>query len=239
MQQSDTITDLVTAINGAQLAMKPAVKDHVNPFHNSKYADLVSCWEALATFREWGITITQSPAEAPPGHIAIVTQLSHTPSGQWMRGEKLVLPLAQQTPQGVGSALSYGRRYSLSCLTGLVTELDDDGNAASGLGSPALAKSIAKPEMTPKPPASRAPLPSIDGPLPPTTAFAFGKHKGSALSDPAVPSAYLQWLFDSTTAKINFPDRQGFRVNDEALLAGLRLELDRRATGPVLFKEEA
>ena len=228
MQQSEQITDLITAINGAQLAMKPAAKDHVNPFFQSKYADLADCWEALVTFREWGITITQSPAEAPPGHIAIVTQLSHTPSGQWMRGDKLVLPLAQNTPQGVGSALTYGRRYSLGCLTGLVTELDDDGNAASGLGT------------TPTKPSPFEKVRSIaGGAQQPVNTLSFGKHKGLALTDPAVPASYLQWLFDSTTTKIDDPNRQGFRANAEALLAGLRIELDRRSTELELIEQEA
>ena len=233
MQQSEQITDLITAINGAQLAMKPAAKDHVNPFFQSKYADLADCWEALVTFREWGITITQSPAEAPPGHIAIVTQLSHTPSGQWMRGDKLVLPLAQNTPQGVGSALTYGRRYSLGCLTGLVTELDDDGNAASGLGTAPTA---------PTKPAPFEKIRSIAGGAQqntPVNTRSFGKHKGLALTDPAVPASYLQWLFDSTTTKIDDPNRQGFRANDEALLAGLRIELDRRSTELELIEQEA
>ena len=230
MQQSENITDLVTAINGAQLAMKPAAKDHVNLFFHSKYADLADCWEALSTFREWGITITQSPAEAPPGHIAIVTQLSHAPSGQWMRGDKLVLPLAQNTPQGVGSAITYGRRYSLGCLTGLVTELDDDGNAASGL------------DTAPTKPAPFEKIRSIAGGAQqntPVNTLSFGKHKGLALTDPTIPVSYLQWLFDSTTTKIDDPNRQGFRANDEALLAGLRIELDRRSTELELIEQEA
>lgn len=43
----------------------------------------------------------------------------------------LVMPLAKHDPQGVGSAITYARRYALGCMTGVVTEEDDDGNAAS------------------------------------------------------------------------------------------------------------
>ena len=127
--QSEQITELVAAIVKAQLAMVPAVKDHVNPYFKSKYADLPSCWEATAAFRENGIAITQSPMPAENGCIVLDTQLSHA-SGQWMRS-RLMLPVAKQDPQGYGSAITYARRYAIGCMCGIVTEEDDDGNAAS------------------------------------------------------------------------------------------------------------
>ena len=48
-------------------------------------------------------------------------------------GEKLEgsLPLSGSTPQELGSALTYMRRYLLGAMTGLVTDDDDDGAAAS------------------------------------------------------------------------------------------------------------
>lgn len=127
--QSEQINELVAAIVKAQLKMVPASKDHVNPYFKSKYADLPSCWESVACFREEGIAITQSPMEGPDGFIVLDTQLSHT-SGQWMRS-RLKIRVAKDDPQGYGSAITYARRYALGCMTGLVTEEDDDGNAAS------------------------------------------------------------------------------------------------------------
>lgn len=127
--QSEAINELVAAIVQAQLKMVPASKDHINPYFKSKYADLPSCWEAVACFREHGIAITQSPMEGPDGFIVLDTQLSHT-SGQWMRS-RLKIRVAKDDPQGYGSAITYARRYALGCMTGLVTEEDDDGNAAS------------------------------------------------------------------------------------------------------------
>jgi hypothetical protein len=41
------------------------------------------------------------------------------------------MPVAKEDPQGMGSAITYARRYALGCMTGLVTEEDDDGNNAS------------------------------------------------------------------------------------------------------------
>ena len=127
--QSEQINELIGAIVRAQVKMVPASKDHVNPYFKSKYADLPSCWEAVSCFRDEGIAITQSPMEGPEGFILLDTQLSHT-SGQWMRS-RLKIRVAKDDPQGYGSAITYARRYALGCMTGLVTEEDDDGNAAS------------------------------------------------------------------------------------------------------------
>lgn len=127
--QSEQINELAAAIVKAQLAIVPAVKDHVNPFFKSKYADLPSVWEAAVPFRDNGIAITQSPMDAPDEYIVLDTQLTHI-SGQWMRS-RLKIRVAKSDPQGYGSALTYARRYALGCMTGIVTEEDDDGNAAS------------------------------------------------------------------------------------------------------------
>lgn len=129
--QSESIANLAKAIIEAQKQLKPVKKDCDNPFFKSKYADLASVWEALKPFQDNGIAITQSPLPSQiDGTIALATQLTHV-SGEWMRST-LVLPLAKNDPQGAGSALTYARRYALGCMTGVVTEEDDDGNAASG-----------------------------------------------------------------------------------------------------------
>lgn len=133
--QSDTVTKINAAILAAQAEMKPVKKDRNNPFYNSKYADLPAVWESIEPFRKHGLTIVQMPVASEPHTIAIETRMTHT-SGEWY-ASTLVLPLAKNDPQGVGSALTYGRRYALGCMTGQVTEEDDDGNAASQPQTPA------------------------------------------------------------------------------------------------------
>jgi hypothetical protein len=126
MWQSSSIKELVTAIVKAQLAMKPAKRESSNPFFKSKYADLPECWEATHPFRENGIAIVQCPMPSDEKTIAIDTVMAHT-SGEWMRS-RLLMPIAKIDPQGAGSAITYGRRYALGCMTGLVTDEDNDGN---------------------------------------------------------------------------------------------------------------
>jgi hypothetical protein len=61
-------------------------------------------------------------------------------SGEYIQSDELTLPAYQTkgggvkefNAQGAGSAITYGRRYSLSAILGLASEDDDDGNHASG-----------------------------------------------------------------------------------------------------------
>jgi len=215
MEQSESIVNLATAIVGAQGSTQQAAKDSTNPFFSSRYTSLASCWEALAPWREWGIAITQSPAEAPAGYIALETQLTHGASGEWMRS-RLVLPLAQSTPQGAGSCLTYARRYALCAMTGLVSEEDDDGNAASHHAQKYT------PERSTEP--SRPALaPSLGVPT-----LQFGRHVGLALDDTTIPRGYLQWLLESTESKLDTAARAKFRAVDEQLIIDLKAEIRRR-----------
>ncbi len=51
-------------------------------------------------------------------------------SGEWMRTRLGLIPV-KDDPQGAGSAITYGRRYTLLGMCGVAPEEDDDGNAAS------------------------------------------------------------------------------------------------------------
>jgi UTP-glucose-1-phosphate uridylyltransferase len=51
-------------------------------------------------------------------------------SGQWISGDYPVL-VAKMDAQGLGSAITYARRYALQAMLGVAAE-DDDGEAAMG-----------------------------------------------------------------------------------------------------------
>lgn len=129
MQRSDSIGELATAIAKAQGQMRGALKDSANPFFKSKYADLASIWDAIREpFSVNGLAVLQFARSTPAG-VEVETTLVHE-SGELM-SETLAMPVAKQDAQGVGSAITYARRYGLAAIAGVAPD-DDDGNAASG-----------------------------------------------------------------------------------------------------------
>jgi len=142
MQKSESIGELAKALALAQGEIKGAVKDSENPFFKSKYADLASvrdaCQQALS---KNGLAIVQVPGTLITEHATIVsieTLLMHS-SGEWVSGDLSAIPV-KDDPQGLGSCITYLRRYALSAYTGVAPE-DDDGNAASqgnGQGRPTV-----------------------------------------------------------------------------------------------------
>ena len=123
------IKDLTAALVKVQAEIKPAAKKSENPFFHSKYADLAEVWNACRdALTKNGLAVIQTTSESMDG-IVVVTTLAHT-SGQWIRGKLLLKPV-KPDPQGIGSCITYGRRYALAAIVGVCTD-DDDGAAASG-----------------------------------------------------------------------------------------------------------
>lgn len=139
MNKSESIAKLAEALSKAQGAMRNALKDSSNPYFKSNYADLASvsdaCRKELAIN---GLAVSQLP-EMRGGRLVLSYILMHS-SGEWLCGEIEMNPV-KSDPQGIGSAITYARRYSLAAIVGIATE-DDDGNAASGNGgkAPAVTK---------------------------------------------------------------------------------------------------
>lgn len=130
MKMSEQINELADALAKAQGAIENASKDAQNPHFRSSYANLASVREAIrAPLSENGLAYTQL-VRTEQSKVQIETMLIHK-SGQYM-GETLDIPLAKQDAQSIGSATTYGRRYSLMALIGIAAEEDDDdGNVAT------------------------------------------------------------------------------------------------------------
>jgi hypothetical protein len=141
-QHSEDITKIAAALGSALPKMEAATKDSKNPHFNSKYADLSAVMDACKPhLAAQGIVVMQPPATTEDGGaVSVSTVLLHN-SGQWI-ASTLTLRPTKQDPQGMGSAITYARRYSLQSMLGIPAE-DDDGNAASGTGSKDAAKAVA------------------------------------------------------------------------------------------------
>jgi hypothetical protein len=130
-EQSHSLSALASALAKAQSEMSGASKDKVNPHFKSAYADLASVWDACrGPLSKNGLAVLQ-PASAQGPTVTVRTILVHS-SGEWIASD-LRMTAVQATPQGIGSCITYARRYALASLVGIAPE-DDDGNAASTNG---------------------------------------------------------------------------------------------------------
>lgn len=132
MTKQETIkpmhASIYAALAAAQMEMGKALKQSSNPHFRSKYADLGNVMDAcLPALNKHGIAVVQPVAEVD-GARFVKTVLFHE-TGESI--ETLVPLIVQKNDmQGLGSAITYARRYGLMCLAGIAPE-DDDGNAAA------------------------------------------------------------------------------------------------------------
>ena len=127
MEKSESIKNLAVALVAAQGELKVVEKGAENPFFKSKYADLPAIVkEYQRVFPKHGLSVVQIIEG-----MGLRTILMHI-SGEWLSCPPAVLNPVKNDPQGLGSAITYMRRYSLASVCGIVSsEDDDDGNHAS------------------------------------------------------------------------------------------------------------
>lgn len=127
LEFSSQINEIASALAKAQGELKNVVKDNINPFFKSKYADLGSildeCREPLS---KNGLAIIQMPC-TKEGKANLVTLLTHS-SGQWMRS-CIEVKATKDDIQGLGAGITYMRRYTLCAMVG-ITQEDDDAESA-------------------------------------------------------------------------------------------------------------
>jgi hypothetical protein len=131
MQKSDSIKNIAKALAAFQSEVKNPVNTADNPFFKSKYAPLQDILNLVRPLlSKHGLSVLQIPSG--DGEKIIITTLLMHESGEWIETCPLILKPDKPTAQGAGSAITYGRRYSLSAVLGISSEDDDDGNQASG-----------------------------------------------------------------------------------------------------------
>lgn len=127
-RRSEQIDLLASALSLAQGQIVNAVKDSKNPHFRSAYSSLSAIWNACRQpLSDGGLAVLQ-PVTASGKQMVITTILMHK-SGQWIE-QPMMLTSQQNTPQAIGSTITYGRRYALAAMVGVAPE-DDDGEAAT------------------------------------------------------------------------------------------------------------
>jgi ERF superfamily len=142
---------LADALAKAQAKISNPAKTALNPHFKSNYANLATGIDSIrAALGEQGIAFVQTTAMR--GEMMVLyTRLIHS-SGEWVGSEWPVAAYSKVSPQQMGSALTYARRYSLFSIVGIAGhDDDDDGNIAS---SPP-ARPATPPPPPPPPPGKR------------------------------------------------------------------------------------
>ena len=126
--QSEQINELAAALSKAQGVLRNAEKDGTNPHFRSKYATIESIWDAIRDpLTRNGLAVIQA-MQGSGESLSLITTLVHS-SGQWVRSE-IPLISGKPTPQALGSAVTYMRRYALAAIVGATSGEDDDANQA-------------------------------------------------------------------------------------------------------------
>tara|TARA_Y100000389_G_C17224432_1_gene394937 strand:+ start:192 stop:677 length:486 start_codon:yes stop_codon:yes gene_type:complete len=137
----------------AQAACDPVMKNSTNPHFKSRYADLSACIDACKkALHNYHFAVLQTNGHDQFGQY-VMTSLIHVSGEKFQSVVYLVLD--RQNMQGLGSAITYARRYGLLGLVGLAPE-DDDGHAAS---QPSVSMSSTPPQ---KPTPRSVPVPIGD-----------------------------------------------------------------------------
>ena len=221
--QSEKIDQLMGAMLKAQQALKPVKKNLVNPFFHSKYAGLGAVLDALEPYEDNGIVITAIPwgLTANGGALNLITQFTHAESEQFIRS-LTTMPIPKDDPQGVGSALSYARRYAATCMGNLAMDEDDDGTRAQhAMNTP----KDAMPAVAPSRPPDSQQGHDASAPL-----YPFKPWKGKPLT--MVPLKTLQSGLMFIQEGLNAPENAKYRERNERQILDIEAEISRREPNP-------
>jgi hypothetical protein len=135
MTSSETIGAIAPSLIKAQSRMQGISKEGTNPAFRSKYVTLDSILDALRpilTTNELMLTQGTTDTTVTDGKVVALTvesRIIHT-SGEWI-STTATIPVTKPDAHGLGSALTYGRRYSVSALLAISADEDDDANGAT------------------------------------------------------------------------------------------------------------
>jgi hypothetical protein len=131
MEKSESIKNIGIALIKFKKLVGKIPKSSKNPFYKSEYAELPDILDAVDPHLiECGLALTQWPA----GEHELTTLLIHE-SGEYIMETYKMTP-AKNDPQGIGSCITYQRRYAVGAVLSLNIDKDDDGNSASGKNEP-------------------------------------------------------------------------------------------------------
>lgn len=132
MNTSETTTNLLIALLKARKAFPKIKTDKVanTGKFSYNYASFPHILEECEPSLHANDLLVLQPLcrAAHANHVGVETRVVHVPSGEWM-AETFDMPLDSGGSQGVGIAISYGRRYSFNAFMNIFPDDDVDGAA--------------------------------------------------------------------------------------------------------------
>lgn len=132
MNDAPDHTNLATALAAFQAEMPTVgkgktatVPTKTGGSYRYTYADLADVTQAaMPLLSKHGLSFICRPRRCENGDYELVGVLRHTTGSD----EEGSLPLVGRGAQEIGASLTYNRRYLLGCMTGIVTDDDEDAN---------------------------------------------------------------------------------------------------------------
>lgn len=132
MKKSESIVEISKALTEFHKNVEQPLKDADNPFFKSKYVPLENVVQAINDVApKHGLSFTQWAVNDENGMIGVATMLMHS-SGEFIEYPPIYSRPDKSNVQGLGSLITYLKRYTLSAIFGITSDIDDDANEASG-----------------------------------------------------------------------------------------------------------
>lgn len=120
---TDNLAAALAAVQAALPVVEKTQTANTGKF-SYRYASLKDVTAAVyPLLSKHGLAFTCTPVRNADGSHDLTGRLVHT-SGESLEGS---LPIAGASPQLMGGAITYMRRYLLGCMVGVVTDEDTDG----------------------------------------------------------------------------------------------------------------
>lgn len=122
--------NIIQLLIKARSEIQPPKKEGTNPHFRSRYVTLEGCIEAVTEpLANNGFFLSQQVGSNELGAF-VATAIYHQDFPDWSMTSNVPLVLAKNDMQGLGSAVTYARRYGIMSLLNLPSE-DDDANQST------------------------------------------------------------------------------------------------------------
>ena len=121
--------NLIESLVKAQSEMTHAAFDQTNPHFKSKFASLKSVIDSVKpALNANGIFFMQI---SHPMDNGVGVETVFMKGDEKLSSGVIVVPVDRANAQGLGSSMTYAKRYSLALACGISADEDDDGNGAA------------------------------------------------------------------------------------------------------------